>query len=135
MPPEVLPNYNEIADRPFSQEELKVCWLQYAERQKENEPRLYSILYSNVPEANNSGALLFRLANKSQEAHINEIKPRLVAFLRKELQNSTIDIELEVVESVSTENKLYTIKDKLDFLMQKNPALARMKKEMTLDFD
>lgn len=96
---------------------------------------MYSILITNIPEKSEDSVLKVRLANRSQETHFNEIKNRLVNFLHRELQNSKIDIELEVIESDSTENKLYTTKDKYDYLVQKNPALASMKQQLNLDFD
>ncbi|MCF8374515.1 MAG: hypothetical protein K9H64_23035 [Bacteroidales bacterium] len=125
----------EKADRQFSQDELRMSWLQFAEQQKTNEPRMYSILITNIPEKREDSVLKVRLANRSQETHFNEIKNRLVNFLHRELQNSKIDIELEVIESENTENKLYTTKDKYDYLVQKNPALASMKQQLNLDFD
>lgn len=96
---------------------------------------MYSILITNIPEINVDSVLKIQLANRSQQTHFNEIKHRLLNFLHSELQNTKIDIEVEVVESESNQNKLYTTKDKYEYLVQKNPILAKMKQQLNLDFD
>ncbi len=122
-------------EKKFSNEELKISWLQFAEKQKTEEPRLYSILITNIPKIKEDYKLYIRLANRSQEEHLNEIKAKLISFLQKELENSKVEFEIDVVESSSNEKKLYTNKDKFDHLVKKNPALARMKQQLNLDFD
>ncbi|MEA3443522.1 MAG: hypothetical protein U9R19_02215 [Bacteroidota bacterium] len=122
-------------EKKFSPEELKISWLQFAEKQKIDEPRLYSLLITNTPEIKDDFVLQFSLANRSQESHFNEIKYKLLQFLKKELRNDNIEFDLEVVDNSEQDNKLYTTKDRYDYLVKKNPALANMRQQLTLDID
>jgi len=59
----------------------------------------------------------------------------LGSFLREKLGNNliTVSSEMKVVED--DKKKLYTNRDKLDFLMDKNPLLKEMKDRLGLDTD
>lgn len=61
-------------------------------------------------------------------------RTEVLTFLRKELQNSTIHLEVVVAEQ---ENKtlIYTQADKFRFLAQKNPALNELRNVLGLDYD
>jgi len=72
------------------------------------------------------------LDNTIQEDLIHDNKQSLLSFLHKELKNYAIDIRTEIIKS-KKRRKAYLPKDKLQKLMDKNPDIRRLQKEMGLD--
>jgi DNA polymerase-3 subunit gamma/tau len=59
-----------------------------------------------------------------------------VGKIRERLQNYSIDIALDVIETEKSDKKmLYTQSDKYDFLAQKHPLLSEMKQKLGLDYE
>lgn len=74
------------------------------------------------------------LDNQVQLDRILEMKVDILGFLKKECNNNSIQIEGSVsVDNSPSKNKLYTDKDKFDFLAEKHPFLLEMKKRFGLD--
>jgi DNA polymerase III subunit gamma/tau len=65
---------------------------------------------------------------------ISELKIDVLGFLKKECNNNSIQIEAEVViDNSPNKSKLYTDRDKFEFLAEKHPFLLDMKKRFGLD--
>ena len=62
------------------------------------------------------------------------LRTEVLNFLRKELQNSTIHLEVVVAEQENT-TLIYTQADKFRFLAEKNPALNELRSVLGLDYD
>lgn len=62
------------------------------------------------------------------------LRTEVLNFLRKELQNSTIHLEIVVTEQENT-TLIYTQADKFKFLAEKNPALNELRNVLGLDYD
>lgn len=62
------------------------------------------------------------------------LRTEVLTFLRKELQNSTIHLEIVVAEQENT-TLIYTQADKFRFLAEKNPALNELRSVLGLDYD
>lgn len=62
------------------------------------------------------------------------LRTEVLNFLRKELQNSTIHLEIVVAEQENT-TLIYTQADKFRFLAEKNPALIELRSVLGLDYD
>ncbi len=62
------------------------------------------------------------------------LRTEVLNFLRKELQNSTIHLEIVVVAQENT-TIIYTQADKFAFLAKKNPALNELRNVLGLDYD
>jgi DNA polymerase-3 subunit gamma/tau len=122
----------------FSQEELTRAWDAFAETIKTEYPRMYSTIKNNAPDYKDDFKLNFSLNNKGQEEEFTvRIKPILLNYLRKELNNYTIDIVVNFAHDGSNEKKnmYYTAEDKFQYLSEKNPILAKLKQQFNLDFE
>lgn len=62
------------------------------------------------------------------------LRTEVLNFLRRELQNSTIHLEIVVTEQENT-TLIYTQADKFKFLAEKNPALNELRNVLGLDYD
>ncbi len=65
---------------------------------------------------------------------LERFETELVGFLREKLKNDEINITKEIRE-IEEEKKLYTSKDKYEYLAEQNPALRALKERLGLDFD
>ena len=107
-------------------------WNKLAASHKEESPALYMAMTSHEPQLLPDNTVNLPLDNTIQEDLIHDNKPALLSFLHKELKNYAIEIRTEIIKSKRT-RKAYLPKDKLQKLMEKNPDIRRLQKEMGLD--
>ena len=62
------------------------------------------------------------------------IKPEIIGFLRRALNNSTIDVKVELTKATN-DSRVLTDEQKMKAMMQKNPALSLFKNKFNLDFN
>ena len=71
-----------------------------------------------------------------QENELLKDKTNLLLFLRKDLNNNRIDLNIIVKkEEKGTSTKVFTAADKLNAMMLKNPALKTLKEKFNLDIN
>jgi DNA polymerase-3 subunit gamma/tau len=121
----------EIA--PFTQDDLNKTWLLYAEKYKAEVPRMFSTLTTQNPILKEGFLVEFNLSNSLQEEDFLRIKPEMVRFLRKELNNCKIEINTIIDEALQSK-RFYSDKEKFEFMAQKNPSLHKFKQQFGLDF-
>ncbi len=78
--------------------------------------------------------LMISLASPLEVNILEKAEQGIVLYLRTELRNSKILIENEVQEQ-EVSKKLYTSKDKYEYMVGINPALKEMKERLGLDFE
>jgi DNA polymerase-3 subunit gamma/tau len=72
------------------------------------------------------------VVSKAMEETINEDKMNLLGFLRKELNNYSIQINL-VLTAAEEKTNLYTATDRYKWLLEKNPNLNKFRQAFDLD--
>lgn len=117
---------------PFTEEQLRLKWKEFLNT-LDDRPNLKSTL-SRDPELQPQNLLLLKIENHVQEELVKGIKPQLVSWLRRELRNSSIELETELVMEETT-RFAYTDGEKLEEMLKKNPDLALLKQKFNLDFD
>lgn len=65
---------------------------------------------------------------------LEKIEQEMVQHFRSELDNDLIGLTKKVMEQEETQ-KLYTSKDKFDYMAEQNPALKSLKEKLGLDFE
>ncbi|MDA3879932.1 MAG: hypothetical protein PF436_06035 [Prolixibacteraceae bacterium] len=118
-------------DKPFTKVDVHQIWPQMAERYKE-QVHLFKTL-ETLPNVNGN-IVIIEVENSVQQNKIKLIKPEIIGYLRRTLQNSKIDVQ-EVLNKSITEKKVLTDEQKLKMMMQKNPALMLFKNKFNLDFN
>ena len=78
--------------------------------------------------------LLISLASPLEVSILERAEQGIVLYLRTQLRNTKILIENEVQEQ-ETSKKLYTSKDKFEYMVSINPAMKEMKERLGLDFE
>jgi len=117
----------------ISDENLTENWLKFADRIKDSNPKQSSILQTYLPHLLTNCQIGITLESQLQVDLFQEIKSDLLLFLRNQYKTKKIGIE-EIIEEQQTQSKPYTNDDKFKFMLQKNPALAKLKQNLNLDF-
>lgn len=81
--------------------------------------------------------ITFQLNGEIQEGIFQKIKPDILQILRRKLNNYSIHIDAVIKEEEENngKRKLYTSTDKLNYLLEKSPALADLKRRFGLETD
>lgn len=121
---------------PFTQEQLTALWKDFAENERKNGKQLFfSILSESEPVLQEDQlTILFTVGHVSGELEFNNEKQYLLAYLKEKLNNYHIIIQHEVKE-LKQEQKLYTNRDKYEYLKEKYPELAELRKRFDMDID
>jgi DNA polymerase-3 subunit gamma/tau len=119
---------------PFSQQQLETAWLKYANEMKTRKANLGAALASKMPVLKESTRVEFTINNKALEEAINEDKMNFLGFLRNELNNFAIQLELIMVQGEDKTN-LYTATDRYKRLAEKNPEINKFRQAFDLDIE
>ena len=121
----------------FTQSDLTNSWNEYSESIKNSESRLYSILTQTSPELSENNAIIVNTTVSLQADVLKQAKPQILEFLRKNLENESIDILVKIVEETkgNESKKIYTSIDKYKYLNEQNPELDNLKNQFSLDFN
>ncbi len=122
----------EKLNESFSQAELEEKWEQYL-KTLATRPALKSAMVS-CPKIIDKTKLLLGVGSKIGEEEISKIKPELLGWLRRELRNSYIEIETELVVRES-EGRQLTQSELYAKMQEKNPAFQKFIAKLSLKLD
>jgi len=118
---------------PFSQFDLHEAWKRYAETLREK-LHLKNTMLNNLPALRENYHIEALVYNPQQEQALKEEIISLVEFLRKELKNTSIVIDVFITEE-NTKKLAYTDKEKFELMASKNESLDSLVKEFKLRLD
>ncbi len=121
----------EGEEDPFTQEQLTEKWNAFLTR-LDDRPSIKATL-STIPELQDDFTLVLPIDNRIQDDLLWDIRPELISFLRKELNNSKINLKT-VVSEIKREKVIYSDVEKYQEMAGKNPNLALLKQKLHLDF-
>ena len=122
----------EKRDNNFTQQQLNDAWLAFTERYKGMQVT-YHLLSQGFEFRDNK--VIIQLHNHFQETLLDQIRLDLLTFIRERLSNDSIQLAGEIKAVASDKKVLYTNKEKLDHLMEKNPMVKELKDKFGLDTD
>lgn len=94
---------------------------------------LYNTLL-NLPDLQDGNMVVITVENSVQQEKIRLMKPEMIGHLRRTLNNSTVDVRVDLNRATS-ETKVFTDDQKIKAMIQKNPALGLLKNKFNLDFN
>ena len=120
----------------FDHETFQKKWNEYAAKAKaENKSMtLLTVFTHQKPVMLKPYVFELVLENKTQENTFREDKPNLMNFLRSALKNFNIEIQTRIEEQ-SGPRKPYSPVEKFQYMVNKNPELAELKKRFNLEID
>ncbi|MBL4658459.1 MAG: DNA polymerase III subunit gamma/tau [Flavobacteriales bacterium] len=119
----------------ITQELFDEVWGRYAEKVKDlGKHSLYSTMTKRKPVLGEDNIVALELDNSVQEAELNEEGAALHEFLRKELDNGSIHLVVNVIKT-NEERKPYTSMEKFKRMAEENPSIEKFRKQLNLDID
>lgn len=125
---------SQAEDEEITQEALEAAWMKMAESQKAY-PRLGLAIKNSKPGLESDGTtVLFHVSNLVQKEWIERnAMETLENFLRKELRNGKINIQIMVKEVEQTGKKLYLPQEKAEYIFKNYPEANELRKDLDLD--
>ncbi|MGO2359122.1 DNA polymerase III subunit gamma/tau [Mesonia sp.] len=119
-------------DDKFSENQALAAWDEYITRlHKSGQKIMASILSTDTPTLNDK-ILKIILPNSTMKVELERAKGPVIKFLRKRLNNSYVDIEIEVNETMA-KKYVFTGRDKYEKMLEKNPMLEKLRTTFDLD--
>ncbi|MHB0754974.1 DNA polymerase III subunit gamma/tau [Polaribacter sp. M15] len=130
---EIEENFDNHPKEAFTQEKLETLWKEYAVLlQKKGQRSMASIVATDVPKLEDNFKISFSVPNKLMQDQFHKGRPKLLGFLRQQLNNYGIEIIVNLNEKI--EKKFaYTNEEKFKKLAEKNPLLEKLRQTFELD--
>lgn len=121
-------------DTPVTEALAKSAIQAYAQFKNENGARQIFATLSTAQVSLKELVIVVEIHNQVQFEMLQAIKQDMLDFLRKQLSNSLVNIDIKVAE-IQTESKVYKPTDKFKLMAEKNPALLELKKRFDLEIE
>lgn len=121
-----------IGDLPISEDGVRICWKRFTSTLPKEHSALSGRLLNIRPTLSSGSVVKVCVDNHMVATDISKICPQIEVYLREQLQNKTLSIEV-VVEDTQSTHKIYSRIEQFQILEQRNPALQKMKKALDLD--
>lgn len=133
---DIEPGYELSESSDFDPELLITKWKEFAESIKREKPRLAITLKTRLPVKGEDYRIQVVMNNGVQKEDFDRlVKADLLEYLKRELNNDSIQLTAVVEEKEDNGNSLYTDEEKFKHLAQKNPNLTKFKQQFNLDFE
>jgi len=119
----------------FTFEQIEVTLLRYAELKKADSALYYAALTSYKAVLQPDNVLLITVGNTVLEKELNDRRNMLLEYLRNELNNDFITMQVIVTEQVSDTRKYMNDREKLDAMASQNPNVNRLRDQLNLELD
>ena len=124
----------EGTDSPVRQEDLTLQWQAFINTMPQAETALAQRMRIMQPALAEEGTVAtITVENEEVAAMLNSLKPRLLAFLRQQLQNNSLDFAVTVAEATSQPARTYDKRQQLRHLCELNPTLISLGKTFKLE--
>ena len=130
---EVTVDRSELPKDVFSQEQLIASWDAFVSiLENKGRHNLAAILKIDVPKIKDESLIALEFPNSTNKIEVERQKVELLQFMRKELNNFDIDLDITVNETMD-KKFAYTAIEKYAKLKEKNPAIESLKKSFNLE--
>ena len=119
----------------FTFEQIEEALLRFAEQKKFDSALFYSALTSYKAVLQSDNVLQITVGNTVLAKELNERRNMLLDFLREELKNDFITMQVIVTEQPTETKKYMTDRDKLDAMAAQNQNVNRLRDQLNLELD
>ena len=124
-------NDQEISSVRFTLDQLRKVWLEYTATIP-TETILVSTMKSCSLELKENHKFKVVVTNADQQQRLNDRRDSLLPYLRTELKNTFIDMEIHV-SAQQARKTIFSPLDKLNYMVGKNPNIVTLYKEFDLE--
>ena len=116
----------------WTEDALLKKWKQFSQQIKDKQKtNLYNIFDRHAPKKNNN-EFIVELVSLSEKAEIEEIKVDLLDFLKKELRNDFITMNITLSKD-DVKNMLYTKEEKYKHIVETNDKIKLLQEQLKLN--
>jgi DNA polymerase-3 subunit gamma/tau len=123
---------NQALFTPFTQEELQACWKNYTNSL--DDIHLKNAMLYILPKVQDQFKIEITVLNQEQFQKLQEKSVEIKKYLFSRLKNNRIVLDIKIAEEDLKQN-IFTEKEKLLYMMDKNPQLTSLVKEFNLRLD
>ena len=124
----------KILEENFTKNKLNSIWSAYLKNKLDKgENNIASILRINKPEIEDKNIITYSVLNDSNKIELEEEKNNLLPFLKKQLKNNQITLNI-IVNKATIKKTNYSDKEKYKFLLKKNSKLEKLRTTFDLEF-
>lgn len=119
---------------PISEDGLRICWKQFAQTLPKEESAMAGRLMNIRPQLTADTTVTVTIDNKIVMQELRTIQSRIEAYLRHQMQNNRITMQV-VLEHTQSTHRIYSRVEQYQILEQRNPTLKRLKELFDLDLE
>ena len=128
----IVQQHTTVEELPVTEEGLRICWKKFASTLPKEESAMAGRLMNIRPNLSEGAQFTITLDNKLVEQEMRTIKNRIEAYLRQQMQNSSISMEIIFDESQGI-HRIYSRVEQFQMMEKRNDALTRLKEAFDLD--
>jgi DNA polymerase-3 subunit gamma/tau len=122
--------------QPYTYDDLKKSWRKYAHAAKaKGQSTLYSAMIERDPIQKDKNQYEHLVDNQIQQTFFNQNLSDVMHYLRSELRNWSIQIEIGIESETNASKTLYSGKDKFQDMAKRNPHLNTLKQKFKLNIE
>ncbi len=96
---------------------------------------MYATLSKRQPELKENFEVVFTIDSAVQQINLDNERPNLLSFLRKELNNYGISLTIELTEKEATSMKYLPGRERFLQMAEKNEVLHQLREKLGLDIE
>ncbi len=124
----------ELPKESFTEEDMQGHWNDFVQHLEDKGRKiLASNLQTDVPKLKNDHVIWIELPNSTMKKEVEREQSLMLDYLKEKLNNYSITLHITVNELVA-KKFAFTPEEKYQKLVEKNPALEKLRKEFDLDF-
>lgn len=127
-----VPVQADVPDLPVSEDGVRICWKQFASTLPKEESAMAGRLLNIRPRLNENHTITIGVDNRMVASDITGMRTRIEAYLRQQLQNRHLTLNV-VLEESQTTHRIYSRVEQFQILEKRNPALKKLKEALDLD--
>lgn len=126
----------EMPRESFTMDEVNMSWRQFANQMKDQgRETFYNAMIKRNPKVLSETHFVMEVDNMVQVDLVNSDMERLTSFMRSNLKNYDVFIEVKMTDNQQEDVKHLTGKDKFAMLARKYPNLNSLKSTFNLDIE
>jgi DNA polymerase III subunit gamma/tau len=119
----------------FTAEQIEESLARYAETNKDESALYYAALTTFKPVLKPGNVLVVTVENKILEKEFNDRRNTLLEYLRSEMKNDSVTLQVSITEKPSETKKYMNDRDKLDDMASRNPNINKLRDQLNLELD
>ena len=123
---------HQVEDLPVSEEGIRICWKQFAATLPKEQTAMAGRLLNLRPSLTDELKVVVHIDNPMVASELSTMRLQVEEFLRQQLQNSKLVLDV-VVEEVQSTRKIYSRVEQFQLLEKRNPAIGKLKELLDLD--